>query len=131
MLARGADSEPFELRFGKAREGRTMNKITIAFQHSGAMLLLATCLWMTSVALAQADSGIEFPGTVLTVDQTTGKFAVKKESGGTRFTFVANDKTKFQGTGLASLKDLQKDDKVVVLYHVQGSQYLAISVTKQ
>jgi hypothetical protein len=117
--------------FGDAREVTTMNKITTVFQHCGAMLLLASCTWMTSVASAQAESAIEFPGTVLTVDHTTGKFAVKKDSGGTRFTFIANDKTKFQGTGLASLKDLQKDDKVVVLYHVQGSQYLAISVTKQ
>jgi hypothetical protein len=68
---------------------------------------------------------------VLTVDLTAGKFAVKKDGGGTRFTFVANDATKFQGTGLASLKDLQRDDKVIVLYHAQGSQYLAISVTKR
>lgn len=108
-----------------------MNKITTAFQHSGAMLLVVACVWTMSVVLVQADSGIEFPGTVLTIDHTTGKFAVKKDSGGTRFTFVANDQTKFLGSGLASLKDLKKDDKVVVLYHVQGSQYLAISVTKR
>jgi hypothetical protein len=124
-------SQAFEPRFREAKGVTTMNKIMTGFQHSGALLLLATCVWMISAASAQVDSGIEFPGTVLTVDHTTGKFAVKKDSGGTRFTFVANDKTKFQGTGLASLKDLQKDDKVVVLYHVQGSQYLAISVTKR
>jgi hypothetical protein len=108
-----------------------MNKITTAFQHGRAMLLVVACVWTMSVALVQADSGIEFPGTVLTIDHTTGKFVVKKDSGGTRFTFIANDKTKFLGSGLASLKGLKKDDKVVVLYHVQGSQYLAISVTKR
>lgn len=108
-----------------------MNKIMTSFRHSGGLLLLAACMCMMGIASVQADDGIEFPGTVLTVDFAAGKFAVKKESGGTRFTFVANDKTKFQGAGLASLKDLQKDDKVMVLYHVQGSQYLAISVTKR
>ena len=85
----------------------------------------------TECCFSQADSGIESPGTVLTVDLTAGKFAVKKDNGGTRFTFVANDKTKFQGAGLASLKDLHKDDKIVVLYQRQGSVYLAISVTKR
>lgn len=108
-----------------------MNKIMTVFRHSGAMLLLVTCVGVMGVVLVQAETGTEFPGTVLTVDHTTGKFAVKKDGGGTRFTFVANDKTKFQGTGLASLKDLRKDDKVLVLYHVQGSQYLAMSVTKR
>jgi hypothetical protein len=82
-------------------------------------------------SLTQGGDATEFPGTVVTVDQAMGKFAVKKESGGTRFTFVANEKTKFQGAGLASLKDLKKDDKVVVLYRVQGPQYIALSVTKQ
>ena len=108
-----------------------MNRIMNSFQHSGMLRLIAAFLCMMSIVWAQPDKGIEFPGTVLTVDLTAGKFAVKKEGGGTRFTFVVNDKTKFQGAGLASLKDLQKDDKVIVLYHVQGSQYLAISVTKQ
>jgi len=82
-------------------------------------------------SLVQAGEATEFPGTVLTVDQAAGKFTVKKGSGGTRFTFIANEKTQFQGTGLASLKDLNKDDKVTVLYRVQGSQYVALSVTKQ
>jgi hypothetical protein len=79
----------------------------------------------------QAGEGTEFPGTVLKVDQATGKFAVKKDGGGTRFTFIANEKTKFSGAGLASLKDLKKDDHVMVLYQVKGSQYLAASVTKK
>lgn len=108
-----------------------MNKIVTALHRGGIVLLVVACVCTMSVVSAQTDKGIEFPGTVLTVDLTAGKFAVKKDGGGTRFTFVANDATKFQGTGLASLKDLQRDDKVMVLYHVQGSQYLAISVTKR
>lgn len=95
-----------------------------------AMLICLTTCFL-AVSFTWAETGTEFPGTVLMVDQSTGKFAVKKDSGGTRFTFTANDKTKFQGTGLASLKDLKKDDKVTVLYQVQGPQYLALSVTKQ
>jgi hypothetical protein len=83
------------------------------------------------ISLAQAGEATEFPGTVLKVDQATGKFAVKKDGSGTRFTFIANEKTKFSGTGLASLKDLKKDDHVMVLYQVKGSQYLAASVTKK
>jgi len=82
-------------------------------------------------SLVHAGEGTEFPGTVLKVDQSTGKFSVKKDGGGTRFTFTANEKTKFSGTGLASLKDLKKDDHVMVLYQVKGSQYLAESVTKK
>ena len=108
-----------------------MIKIVTSFQYSQVLLLVLACTCMMGIGSAQPDQGIEFPGTVLTVDVTAGKFAVKKEGSGTRFTFVTNDKTKFQGAGLASLKDLQKGDKVIVLYHVQGSQYLAVSVTKQ
>ena len=108
-----------------------MNELKTSLRHSGVLLLIVACICMMGIVSTQADDGIEFPGTVLTVDLAAGKFAVKKEGGGTRFTFVTNDKTKFQGAGLASLKDLQKGDKVVVLYHVQGSQYLAVSVTKQ
>jgi hypothetical protein len=109
----------------------TMNKIMTFFQHRGIVLLVVMCVCLLSVASAHAENQIEFPGMVLSVDLTAGKFAVKKDGGGTRFTFVANDKTKFRGAGLASLKDLKKDDKVMVLYHVQNSQYLAISVTKR
>lgn len=97
----------------------------------GLLLLCFAVMSGTGLAPVQAGEGTEFPGTVLTVDQTTGKFAVKKDGGGTRFTFTANEKTKFAGTGLASLKDLKKDDQVVVIYQVQGSQYLAVGVTKK
>jgi hypothetical protein len=78
-----------------------------------------------------SSDGTEFTGTVLTVDQVAGKFAVKKDGGGTRFAFVVTDKTTFSGTGLTSLKDLKKDDHVVVVYQVQGAKYLAAHVTKK
>ena len=75
-----------------------------------------------------AEGGTEFVGTVLSVDTSSGKFAVKKDGGGSRFTFVANEKTQFDG-GVKALKDLKKDDHVAVLYQVQGSQYVALNVT--
>jgi hypothetical protein len=94
-------------------------------------LFLATGLYGlldSSVAPVRAAGGTEFVGTVLSVDPSSGKFAVKKDGGGSRFTFVANDKTHFEG-GVQSLKDLKKDDHVTVLYQVQGSQYVALNVT--
>jgi len=82
----------------------------------------------SSLAPAQAAGGTEFVGMVLSVDMSSGKFAVKKDGGGSRFTFVANEKTQFDG-GVKALKDLKKDDHVAVLYQVQGSQYVALNVT--
>jgi hypothetical protein len=79
----------------------------------------------------QSSDRTQFPGTILTVDQAAGKFAVKKDGGGTRFTFVVNEKTTFSGAGLTSLKDLKKDDHVVVVYQVQDAKYLAARVTKK
>jgi hypothetical protein len=76
----------------------------------------------------RAEGGTAFVGTVLSVDAASGKFAVKKDGGGSRFTFVANEKTHFDG-GAKAVKDLKKDDHVAVLYQVQGSQYLALNVT--
>jgi hypothetical protein len=94
------------------------------------VLLICCLIGFAASAMVWAEGGTEFPGTVLTVDQATGKFSVKKQSGGTRFTFTANEKTKYQGS-VTSLKDLKKDDKVVVVYEVHGPQYLALRVTKQ
>lgn len=76
----------------------------------------------------RAEGGTEFVGTILSVDTASGKFAVKKDGGGSRFTFVANEKTQFDG-GAKAVKDLKKDDHVTVLYQVQGSQYMALNVT--
>jgi hypothetical protein len=91
---------------------------------------LSLLVGLLSIAdLVRAQGGTEFAGTVLTVDATAGKLAVKKDGGGTRFTFVVNDKTKFEG-GPAGLKDVAKGDHVVVTYGVSGSQYLAQKVSK-
>lgn len=81
----------------------------------------------SSVEPVRAEGGTEFVGTILSVDTTSGKFAVKKDGGGSRFTFVANEKTHFDG-GAKAVKDLKKDDHVAVLYQVQGSQYVALNV---
>jgi hypothetical protein len=94
-------------------------------------LFLATDFYgllVSSRAPAQAAGGTEFVGAVLSVDPSSGKFAVKKDGGGSRFTFVADDKTHFDG-GLQGLKDLKKDDHVAVVYQVKDSQYVALNVT--
>jgi hypothetical protein len=76
----------------------------------------------------QATDGTEFTGTVLLVDPSAGKLALKKEGTGTRFTFVANDTTRFEG-GLKGLADIKKGDSVTVQYQVSGSQYIVLKIT--
>ena len=71
--------------------------------------------------------GTDFTGTVLLVDPTAGKLALKKEGSGTRFTFVVNDKTQFE-SGLKSLTDVKKGDSLTVQYRVVGSHYVALKV---
>ena len=83
---------------------------------------------IASTGWSEAAAEVEFAGTVLTADAKTGKIAVKKESGGTRFTFVTNEQTRWED-GLKGIGDLKKDDHVVVVYQVQGAQYLALRVT--
>ncbi len=97
---------------------------------TGVMLTLF-CLSFIAIGLALAQGGTDFPGTVLMVDPTAGKLSVKKDGGGTRFTFVVNDKTQFEGTGLKNLKDVKKGDNVTVNYVVTGSQYIAQKVSKK
>lgn len=96
------------------------------------MLLLAAVLLNvmleSGLEPARAEGGTEFAGTIMSVDTASGKFAVKKDGGGSRFTFVANEKTQFAG-GPKAVKDLKKDDHVTVLYQMQGSQYVALNVT--
>lgn len=94
----------------------------------GCVVLLGLAMGVTSV---QSGEGTEFPGTVVSIDQSAGKFAVKKDGGGTRFTFVTDDKTAYSGTGLTSVKDLKKDDHVVVTYQVKGTKYVATGVAKK
>jgi hypothetical protein len=83
---------------------------------------LMTCFLLSTVL---SSAGTDFPGTVLMVDPGAGKIGVKKEQGGTRFTFVVTDKTKFNGPGWKSLADVKKGDDVNVTYTVNGSQYVA------
>ncbi|HJU05367.1 MAG TPA: hypothetical protein VJ692_09465 [Nitrospiraceae bacterium] len=91
-----------------------------------AVLLLATFLGVVS---AHAQSGTEFPGTVLSVDVAAGKLAVKREGSGTRFTFVVNEKTQFIEEA-KSLAHLKKGDNVNVTYSVVGSQYIVQKIAK-
>ena len=92
-----------------------------------ALSLVVLCLGLGMPARAQAAT--DFAGTVLSVDAAAGKLSVKKADGGTRFTFVVDDKTRFEGAGLTSLKDVKKGENVTVNYVVSGSQYVAVKVT--
>jgi hypothetical protein len=80
------------------------------------------------LAIPSIQAGTDFPGTVLMVDPGAGKISVKKEQGGTRFTFVVNDKTQFSGPGLKTLADVKKGADVTVTYSVHGSQYVAETI---
>ncbi len=94
-------------------------------------LALASLAIFTGLAIARpafAAELVEFSGTVVTADPAANKLAVKKDGGGTRFSFTVTDKTKFQGVG--GLKDVKKDEHVVVQYQVEGSKYLAVTVRK-
>lgn len=106
------------------------------FNHTGVRAMgLRLCIALTVVlgmqAQGMAQQGAEFAGTVLSVDVAAKKFAVLKEGGGTRFTFVTNDQTQFKGEGLKSVSDLKKGDAVTVTYKVVGSQYQAHVVAKK
>lgn len=85
---------------------------------STLFLAIVICVGLAG-APALAQQAVEFPGTVLKVDEASGKLAVKKE--GARFTFVIDGKTKFEG-GAKSLKDLKAGDAVTVTYLTMGSQ---------
>lgn len=106
---------------------RTKHRI----QARTGVALTLFCLGLIVAAPVFAESGTDFPGTVLMVDPAAGKLSVKKDGGGTRFTFVVNDKTQFEGAGLNSLKDVKKGDNVTVNYVVTGSQYIAQKVSKK
>jgi hypothetical protein len=96
----------------------------------GTILIPAMTALLSAIgAWAVAAEPVDFPGTVLSVDAAAGKLAVKKDGGGTRFTFIVTDKTRFQG--LAGMKDVKKDDHVLVQYQVEGSRYLALKVVKK
>jgi hypothetical protein len=90
------------------------------------VLLVVSC---AGAAVVHAQEGKDFQGTVLTADPGSGKLIVKKDEGGTRFTFVINDKTQFTGSGIKSLADMKKGDHVIVTYLVNGTQYVAQKIT--
>jgi nitrous oxidase accessory protein NosD len=92
------------------------------------MRLNIALLLVSILAVGIAFAATDFAGTVLMVDQVANKLSVKKDEGGTRFTFVINEKTQFEGANLKSLKDVQKGDSVTVQYQVVGSQYVAEKV---
>jgi hypothetical protein len=99
-------------------------------QHRTLVLLLSVLLVVlcADVAAVHAQGGTDFKGTVL-ADPAAGKLIVKKDEGGTRFTFVVNEKTQFMGSGLTSVADIKKGDRVLVNYVMNGSQYVAQKVT--
>jgi len=99
-------------------------------QHRTLILLISVLLVIVCprAAAVHAQEGTDFKGTVL-ADPAAGKLIVKKDEGGTRFTFVIDDKTKFMGSMVKSLADIKKGDHVMVTYVVNGSQYVARNVT--
>ncbi len=98
-------------------------------RHRGTVLVgLVIVFLLTPPRLVRAGDVVDFPGTVISADAAANKLAVKKDGGGTRFSFTMTEKTRFQG--VSGLKDLKKDDHVVVQYQVEGSKYLAVTVTK-
>lgn len=99
-------------------------------QHRTLILLVSVFLVIVCprAAAVHAQDGTDFKGMVL-ADPAAGKLIVKKDEGGTRFTFVVNDKTQFTGSTVKSLADIKKGDHVMVTYVVNGSQYVAQNVT--
>jgi hypothetical protein len=88
------------------------------------ILFVALIVIMPTVPVhAEAD----FTGTVLSVDEPGSKVVVKTEGSGTRFTFVVNDKTEFQGA--KNLKDIKKGQNLTIRYQASGSQYVARKIT--
>jgi hypothetical protein len=114
----------------RARQSKQQSD-QLAMRATGLLICIALTVGLGMQVPAIAQQGVEFAGTVLSVDVGAKKFAVLKEGGGTRFTFVANDQTQFKGEGLKSVTDLKKGDAVTVTYRVVGSQYQAQVVAKK
>jgi hypothetical protein len=93
----------------------------------GMMLVL---MFVISIAIigapVLAQNAVDFPGTVLKVDDVSGKLTVKKD--GTRFTFVVDGRTQY--AGINALKDIKAGDAVTVTYIVMGNQYIAQKIAK-
>jgi hypothetical protein len=98
-----------------------------------SIIIVLTCSTTTgwlSPSRVTAIEGSDFTGAVVMVDAGGGKLAIKKDGSGTRFTFVVNDKTQFEGR-LRSLTDVKKGDSLTVQYRVVGSQYIALKIAPQ
>ena len=89
------------------------------------MVVLVACIAVVSTPVL-AQNAVDFPGTVLKVDDTAGKLTVKKD--GTRFTFVVDGRTQY--AGVKALKEIKAGDAVTVTYITLGSQYVAQKITK-
>lgn len=89
-------------------------------------IMLAACVGIVGAPVL-AQNAVDFPGTVLKVDDAAGKLTVKKD--GTRFTFVVDGRTQY--TGIKALKDIKAGDAVTVTYLVMGSQYIAQKIAKK
>ena len=65
-----------------------------SWKHRTVILLVSVILviFCPRAAAVYAQGGVDFKGTVL-ADPAAGKLIVKKDEGGTRFTFVVNEKT--------------------------------------
>lgn len=94
-------------------------------QHSFLAIMLVVCVAVLSAPVL-AQNAVDFPGTVLKVDDASGKLTVKKD--GTRFTFVVDGRTQY--AGIKALKDIKAGDAVTVTYIVMGSQYIAQKIAK-
>src|SRR5919107_2301296 len=90
-----------------------------------SLLLILSC----AIAAPVHAQGTEFSGTVLAAEAAAGKLVVKKDDGGTRFTFVVDDKTQFAGGGPKGLAGVKKGDHVTVKYVVEGTRYVARAIT--
>jgi len=89
-------------------------------------IILAACVGIIGAPVL-AQNAVDFPGTVLKVDDVAGKLTVKKD--GTRFTFVVDGRTQY--AGVKALKEIKAGDRVTVSYLVMGSQYVAQKIAKK
>ena len=88
-------------------------------------ILLTACVGIIGTPVL-AQNAVDFPGTVLKVDDAAGKLTVKKE--GTRFTFVVDGRTQY--AGVKALKEIKAGDAVTVTYITMGSQYIAQKIAR-
>ena len=91
-----------------------------------AVIALVACVAVGSAPVL-AQNVVDFPGTVVKVDDVAGKLTVKKE--GTRFTFVVDGRTQY--AGVKALKELKAGDAVTVSYIAMGGQYVAQKIAKK